>query len=109
MKIGFIGTGIMGSRMAHNLLKNNFSLIIHNRTKEKADSLVKEGAQWKDSPLEVAKNADIIFTMLSEPETVKEVALGEKGFLSGMNKNSLWIDCSTVNPSFSKEMAKKIF
>lgn len=109
MKIGFIGTGIMGSRMAHNLLKNNFSLIIHNRTKEKADSLVKEGAQWKDSPLEVAKNADIIFTMLSEPETVKEVALGEKGFLSGMNKNSLWIDCSTVNPSFSKEMAKKSF
>ncbi len=109
MKIGFIGIGIMGSRMANNLLKNNYDLIVYNRTKEKADSLIKEGAQWKNSPLEVAKNSDIIFTMLSNPEAVREVALGEKGFLHGMKKKTLWIDCSTVSPSFSKEMAKKSF
>ena len=54
MKIGFIGTGIMGSRMAHNLLKNNYNLAVHNRTKEKADSLLKEGAGWADSPADAA-------------------------------------------------------
>ena len=107
MKTGFIGTGIMGSRMAHNLLKNNYDLIVHNRTKEKADSLIKAGAKWADSPIEAGTGADILFTMLSNPEAVREVSLGEKGFLSGMKKNSLWVDCSTVNPAFSREMSKK--
>ncbi len=107
MKIGFIGTGIMGSRMAHNLLKNNYNLIVNNRTKEKAESLLKAGAGWADSPLDAGAEADIIFTMLSNPEAVYEVSLGEEGFLSGMKKNSLWVDCSTVNPAFSREMAKK--
>jgi 3-hydroxyisobutyrate dehydrogenase-like beta-hydroxyacid dehydrogenase len=107
MKVGFIGTGIMGSRMAHNLLNNNYSLIVNNRTKEKAESLLKAGAEWADSPLDVGTEADIIFTMLSNPEAVYEVSLGEEGFLSGMKEDSLWVDCSTVNPTFSREMAKK--
>ncbi len=107
MKVGFIGTGIMGSRMAHNLLKNNYNLIVHNRTKEKANSLIKAGAEWADSPLEVGTEADILFTMLSNPEAVYEVSLGEEGFLSSMKENSLWADCSTVNPTFSREMSKR--
>ncbi len=107
MKIGFIGTGIMGSRMAHNLLKNNYKLIVHNRTKEKADSLIKAGAEWADSPVKAVTDADIVFTMLGNPEAVKEVSLGEKGFLSGMKNDALWVDCSTVNPAFSREMSKK--
>lgn len=107
MKIGFIGTGIMGSRMAHNLIKNNYELIVQNRTKEKADSLIKEGAGWADSPLDVAAKVGTIFTMLSNPDAVYEAALGESGFLSGMKHNAIWVDCSTVNPSFSKDMGKK--
>lgn len=97
----------MGSRMAHNLLKNNYELIVYNRTKEKADSLIKAGAKWADSPISAGKEADILFTMLSKPEAVNDVSLGEKGFLSGMKENSLWVDCSTVNPAFSREMSKK--
>ncbi len=107
MKIGFIGTGIMGSRMAHNLLKNNYNLIVHNRTKDKAESLIKAGAEWADSPLDVGTEADIIFTMLSNPEAVYEVSLGEEGFLNSTKNNSLWVDCSTVNPTFSREMSKR--
>lgn len=107
MKIGFIGTGIMGSRMAHNLIKNNYKLIVYNRTKEKADSLVKAGAEWADTPSEIGSGADIIITMLGNPEAVREIVLGENGFLKSGKKDALWIDCSTVNPSFSKEMAGK--
>ncbi len=107
MKTGFIGTGIMGSRMAHNLLKGGYDLIVHNRTKEKADSLLEAGAEWADSPREAAEKADIIFTMLSQPDAVKDVALGKKGLLEGLKKGGLWVDCSTVNPAFSKEMEIK--
>jgi 3-hydroxyisobutyrate dehydrogenase-like beta-hydroxyacid dehydrogenase len=107
MKIGFIGTGIMGSRMAHNLLKNNYSLIVHNRTKDKAGSLLKEGAEWSDSPYDLGSKTDIVFTMLSTPDAVYDVAQGEKGFLLSLKKGALWVDFSTVNPAFSKNMAEK--
>jgi 3-hydroxyisobutyrate dehydrogenase/glyoxylate/succinic semialdehyde reductase len=107
MKVAFIGTGIMGSCMAHNLLKNGYNLIVHNRTKEKAEGLIEEGAEWADSPAEAGKKADILFTMLSNPEAVKEVALGKNGFFPEMNKGSLWIDCSTINPDLSQEMSIK--
>ncbi|HSD63606.1 MAG TPA: NAD(P)-dependent oxidoreductase, partial [Ignavibacteriaceae bacterium] len=107
MRIGFIGTGIMGSRMAHNLLRNNYELIVHNRTKEKAEQLINEGAEWADSAFDTGKNADILFSMLGNPEAVEEMALHKNGFLAGMKKHALWVDCSTVNPSFSKEMSMK--
>ena len=107
MKIGFIGLGIMGSRMAANLLKEDHQLIVYNRTKEKAKDLLENGAQWAQSPREVGEQADILFTMLENPEIVEKLALGADGFLRVMKKNSLWIDSSTVNPSFSEKMAKE--
>ncbi|MEB3101639.1 NAD(P)-dependent oxidoreductase [Ferviditalea candida] len=103
--IGFIGLGIMGSRMARNLQKNGQSLVVYNRTKEKAGELLEHGAVWAGSPAEVSRQADIVFTMLAEPEAVKQAALGEQGFLKEMGNHGIWIDCSTVNPSFSREMA----
>lgn len=105
MKIGFYGLGIMGSRMAEQLLSLNDELMVYNRTFSKANLLAKKGATVADSPQELSAHADILFTMLSTPEVVKEVAIGEQGFLSAMKPQSLWIDCSTVNPSFSREMA----
>lgn len=105
--IGFIGLGIMGSRMANNLLNNGFELIVHNRTKEKAEDLINNGAKWAESPREVAKNADIIFTMLSNPQVVENTALGEDGFLPSFAEGKLWVDCSTVDPAFTKKMAKE--
>jgi len=106
MKIGFIGLGIMGSRMAANLRKKGHELIVHNRTKDKAQPLLDQGASWAESPAEVAKHVNIIFTMLSKPDAVAEVALiGKHSFLHKLPPKSLWIDCSSVNPSFSKLMA----
>jgi len=110
-KIGFIGLGIMGSRMAANLQKAGYDLLIHNRTKEKGTALLANGAAWANTPKEVAENATIIITMLSTPEIVQEVALGDQGFLAAFKDTSLWMNCSTINPSFARTMdacAKKL-
>ncbi len=105
MKIGFIGLGIMGSRMAENLLKKGHELVVYNRTKEKAEPLIGQGALFLETPAKVAGSVSVIITMLSEPAVETAVALGEDGFLNDFKRGSLWIDCSTVNPSYSKKMA----
>jgi 3-hydroxyisobutyrate dehydrogenase/glyoxylate/succinic semialdehyde reductase len=106
MKIGFIGLGIMGSRMAANLQRKGHDLVVHNRTKQKADPLIANGAFWAPTPADVAKKVTVIFTMLAKPDAVAETALlGKNGFLNHLVDHSLWIDCSTVNPSFSRLMA----
>src|SRR5882672_450576 len=105
MKIGFIGLGIMGSRMAANLQKHGEQLIVFNRTPEKARSLIDQGAVWAPTPAAVATQVDVLFTMLANPEAVKELASGEAGLLNHLRAGSLWVDCSTVNPSFSRQMA----
>ena len=103
MKIGFIGLGIMGSRMASNLQKRGHSLVVFNRTREKADPLVAEGARWADSPAALAQQVEVIFTMLAHPDAVDEVVLGTDGILSHLGPDQMWVDCSTVNPSFSEK------
>lgn len=105
MKLGFIGLGIMGSRMAANLQKQGYDLVVYNRTKSKAGTLVARGAVWASSPAEVARQVDVLFTMLSAPQVVEKVALGEDGFLDHLEAGKLWVDFSTVNPSFSRQMA----
>jgi 3-hydroxyisobutyrate dehydrogenase-like beta-hydroxyacid dehydrogenase len=108
MKIGFIGLGIMGSRMAANLLKKGHELTVHNRTRGKAEALIASGAKWANTPAEAAKDVKVIITMLAKPDVVEEAAIHkENGFLDRLEKNGLWIDCSTVNPSFSKRMAQE--
>src|SRR6266581_5822638 len=105
MKIGFIGLGIMGSRMAANAQKHGHSLVVFNRTREKAEPLMAEGAEWEDSPAALALRVEVIFTMLAHPDAVEEAALGEDGFLRYPQSGQIWVDSSTVNPSFSRKMA----
>ncbi len=106
MKIGFIGMGIMGRRMAANLANAGYDLRVYNRTKIKPLPFTcLKNAQWMESAKDVAAASDVVFTMLSTPEVVYEVAAGAEGFLSDMPAGSLWVDSSTVNPSFSKKMA----
>ena len=95
----------MGSRMAANLVESGYDLIVYNRTKEKAEELLKKGASWAESPKEVGEQVDILISMLENPDVVEKLALGADGFLKSMKENTLWIDSSTVNPSFSKRMA----
>ena len=105
MKIGFIGLGIMGSRMAANLQKQGHSLVVFNRTRAKAEPLLGPCGTFSDSRAKLAEQVDVLFTMLAHPEAVEQAALGANGFLDHLKPNALWIDCSSVNPSFSKRMA----
>ena len=105
MRIGFIGLGIMGSRMAANLQNHGYPIMVFNRTRNKAQPLLDKGACFADSPAKLAEQVDVLFTMLSEPGAVEQSALGRDGFLSNLKQNALWVDCSSVNPSFSKRMA----
>ena len=105
MKIGFIGLGIMGSRMAANLQKHGHSLVVFNRTRAKAEPLLGPCGTFSDSPAKVADQVDILVTMLATPEAVEHVALRANGFLNYLRPNAFWVDCSSVNPSFSKKMA----
>ncbi len=104
MKIGFIGMGIMGSRMAANLQKQGYELVVYNRSPEKTAPLVEKGALKAKNPAAVAEQVDILFTMLAHPEAVRKTALGENGFLDAL-KSKIWVDCSTVDPTFSRQMA----
>src|SRR5258708_17704128 len=105
MKIGFVGLGAMGSGMAVNLQKSGAPLVVYNRSREKAAALVSAGAVWADTAAGVAAEVEVLFMMLAQPAEVREAALGQDGFLDRLRPGALWIDCSTVNPSFSREMA----
>lgn len=106
MKVGFIGTGIMGSRMVLNLLSANHEVIVHNRTKSNANDVINAGAHWADTPAQVVDSVDLVITMLAHPQAVSAVALDtETGFLNAMSQGILWVDCSTTNPNFARQMA----
>lgn len=106
MNITFIGLGIMGSRMAANLLANDIPITVFNRSEAPMVELQKSGAQLAESAQQAVQDADIVFTMLSTPEVVAEVAWSNSGFLSAMKEQALWVDCTTVNPSFSRQSSE---
>src|ERR1700739_2265306 len=107
MRIGFIGLGIMGSRMAANLQKQGHPLVVFNRTRAKAEPLLGRCGEFADSPAKLAEQVDVLFTMLADPDGVEEAALGANGFLKDLRPNAFWVDCSSVNPAFSKRMASE--
>ncbi len=107
-RIGFIGLGIMGQGMARNLLKAGFAVRVWNRTAAKADALVTEGAQMGVSPADVAANSDIIITCVSDTPDVEAVILGEDGVINGAQSGALVIDCSTISPQATREIAGKL-
>ena len=91
--------------MATNLQKHGCSLVMFNRTRAKAEPLLGPCGTFSDSPAKVADQVEILFTMLAKPDAVEEMALRANGFLNYLRPNAFWIDCSSVNPSFSKKMA----
>jgi 3-hydroxyisobutyrate dehydrogenase/glyoxylate/succinic semialdehyde reductase len=91
--------------MAANLEKHGHSLVVFNRTRAKAEPLLGSCGTFSDSPAKLAEQVDMLFTMLAHPDAVEQAALGRNGFLGRLRPNALWIDCSSVNPSFSKKMA----
>jgi 3-hydroxyisobutyrate dehydrogenase len=99
--IGFIGTGVMGNSMAGHLLSAGYSLIIYTRSKEKAEMLLQKGANWANTPKEVAEKANVIFTMVGYPSDVEEVYLGEDGLITNGKENTYLLDMTTSTPSLA--------
>lgn len=106
MKVGFIGLGIMGGNMASNLLKAGYEVYLYNRSPHIAEALKSHGGIVLDSPAAVANRAEVLITMLGDPDAVHSTAFGADGFLDNLSRNSLWMDVTTVDPGFAGEMAK---
>ena len=103
-KIGWIGTGVMGSSMCGHLIDAGFSATIYSRTKAKAAALIEKGAQWVDSPKAVAEQSDVIFSIVGFPCDVREVLLGEAGALAGSKDGNILVDMTTSDPSLAIEI-----
>ncbi len=106
--VGFIGPGIMGRPMAHNLIEAGHELVLYNRTREKAEELAGDGATVADSPREVAERSDVVITMLPDSPDVERVVAGEDGVLDGLKEGALLIDMSTISPVVTRELAEKV-
>ncbi len=105
MRIGFIGLGTMGRHMASNLQKAGHELIVHDVRREAAETHVKAGARWADSPRAVAEASEVVFTSLPEPKDVEAVALDEKtGLLSGLTAGKAFFDLSTNSPTVVRRL-----
>lgn len=102
--IGFIGTGVMGKSMAGHLLDAGYQLTVYTRTKEKAADLLEKGAVWSATPREVARKADVIFTIVGYPSDVEEIYLGEDGLIANGKQGSYLIDMTTSTPSLAKKI-----
>ena len=103
-RIGFIGTGVMGSSMARNLMRAGYPVSVYTRTKKKAQALLDAGACWASSPAELSKEADVVISIVGYPKDVEEIYLGAAGVLS-VKKGGAVIDMTTSSPA----LAKKIF
>jgi 3-hydroxyisobutyrate dehydrogenase len=104
MRIGWIGTGVMGSSMCGHLLEAGHEVTVFNRTRARAEPLLEQGAAWAGSPAEVAAATEIVFTMVGFPADVREVVLGENGALSAAAPGSALVDMSTSEPSLAVEI-----
>ncbi len=107
-RVGFVGLGIMGQGMTRNLLKAGYSVRVWNRTASRMDPLVEAGATAADSPANVAANCDITIVCVSDTPDVQEVILGENGIHAGANAGALVIDCSTISPQATIEIAAQL-
>jgi len=107
-KYGFLGLGIMGQAMAANLLKAGFDVTVWNRTAEKCESLIRNGATHGANPAEVVANSDITFAMVADPVAARELCFSSQGVLEGITAGKGYIDVSTVDPQTSVEIGLAI-
>jgi 3-hydroxyisobutyrate dehydrogenase len=104
-RIAWIGTGVMGAAMAGHLLSAGHRLIVHSRSKSKAQSLLDRGAEWADSPAAAAEGADIAISMVGYPHDVESVHLGQCGTLAASRPPRLIIDMTTSRPLLAAHIA----
>ena len=106
-RIGWIGTGVMGSSMCRHVLAAGYRVTLHSRTKGKAQPLLDLGATWAENPRAVAAESDILFTMVGFPQDVRTVYFGETGAIAGAQPDTVLVDMTTTDPALSREMAER--
>ena len=108
LKVGYIGLGLMGKSMARNIMKAGFPLVVHNRSRASVDELAKEGATPASSPVEVARQVDVVFTNLPDSPDVEQVVLGPGGIIEGAHPGLIYVDNSTIKPATARVIAEKL-
>jgi 3-hydroxyisobutyrate dehydrogenase-like beta-hydroxyacid dehydrogenase len=106
--LGFVGLGVMGSEMVLRLLEKGHTVTGYNRTKAKAERLLKAGMKWADTPREVAAAADMTLSMVTNSAALSAIVDGPDGILSGLTAGKVLIDMSTVSPAYSREVAARV-
>lgn len=104
MKIGFIGTGVMGTGIINNLLNHHETVIVYNRTKSHAQAVLDNGAQWAASPAELTAQVDVVMTMVGFPQDVRDVYYGDQGIVTTAHAGQVLIDLTTSTPSLDQEI-----
>ncbi|HEV3005937.1 MAG TPA: NAD(P)-dependent oxidoreductase [Pirellulales bacterium] len=104
-RLGWIGTGVMGSSMCGHLLAKGFAVTVYNRTRSRAEGLLVKGAGWAESPRAVAAASDVTFTIVGFPSDVRSVVLGTEGTLAGSKRGHVLVDMTTSEPSLAQEIA----
>jgi 3-hydroxyisobutyrate dehydrogenase-like beta-hydroxyacid dehydrogenase len=107
-KLGFIGLGVMGGELVNRLLSKGHSVTGYNRTKSKAEWLIKKGMNWGNSPREVAVASDVIFSMVTNSAALQAIVEGSDGIIAGLSSSKLYADISTVSPEYSRAVAQKV-
>lgn len=102
--IGFIGTGVMGKSMAGHLLKAGYAVLVYTRSQEKALELLHSGAKWRGTVAEIAKDSDVVITMVGYPKDVEEVYLGEQGLVALAKPGTYLIDMTTSSPLLARRI-----
>lgn len=103
-RVGWIGTGVMGTSMVGHLMSAGFAATVYNRSKQKAEGLLAKGAKWADTPKAVAEASDVVFAIVGFPSDVREVMLGQTGALAGSKSGNILVDMTTSEPSLAVEI-----
>src|SRR5579872_3767058 len=107
-RLGFIGLGMIGSRMVKRLLEQGHTVTGYNRSRAKADALIAMGMAWADSPREVGDASDTILTMVSDADAVHAVTAGRDGLIAGLTAGKVLVEMSTISPLVSRSLAAAV-
>lgn len=104
MRIGWIGAGVMGAPMCGHLLEAGYEVDLYTRTRASAEALLARGARWCESPADVAREADVVLSIVGYPADVRDVLLGEAGVLTTARRGTLLVDFTTSEPALALEL-----
>ena len=105
MRVGMIGLGAMGEGIVPRLMVAGHTITGWNRTKSKGEALIAQGMKWANTPREVAEQSDVVMSIVTDADAVKNVALGPDGVISGLSKDAVYLDMSTISPESSRAVA----